>query len=87
MLEKLTCQLTDAKPLTDQQIGQAVERLVDETVPAAAKADFLEKEKGSLEVGKDADFVVLDQDILTVPTATLPLVRVARTCVRGERVK
>ncbi|MEI6392911.1 MAG: anthranilate phosphoribosyltransferase [Verrucomicrobiota bacterium] len=41
MLEKLTCQLTDAKPLTDQQIGQAVERLVDETVPAAAKADFL----------------------------------------------
>ena len=41
MLEKLTCQLTDAKSLTDQQIGQAVERLVDETVPAAAKADFL----------------------------------------------
>ena len=41
MLEKLAQQLAAARPLADEQIRQAVERLVDETVPVAVKADFL----------------------------------------------
>jgi cytosine/adenosine deaminase-related metal-dependent hydrolase len=35
----------------------------------AAYANFEEKEKGSLEKGKLADFVVLDKDIMTIPVS------------------
>ena len=41
MLEKLTQQLSAARPLADEQVRLAVEQLTDEKVPAAAKADFL----------------------------------------------
>jgi anthranilate phosphoribosyltransferase len=41
VLEQLTRQLADARPLTDEQIRQSVERLADEKVSANAKADFL----------------------------------------------
>lgn len=41
MLETLTIQLAAAQPLSAEQAGQAVERLMDENIPAAAKADFL----------------------------------------------
>jgi predicted amidohydrolase YtcJ len=32
----------------------------------AAKAGFLEKEVGSIEVGKKADFILLDKDLMKV---------------------
>jgi anthranilate phosphoribosyltransferase len=41
VLEKLAQQLAAARPLADEQIRQAVEQLIDETVPVAVKADFL----------------------------------------------
>ena len=41
MMESLTQQLAAAHPLTDEQVRQSVEWLVDEKVPAAVKADFL----------------------------------------------
>ena len=41
MLEELIAQLAASRPLTDEQVRLAVEQLVDEAVPAAAKADFL----------------------------------------------
>jgi anthranilate phosphoribosyltransferase len=41
VLEQLTQQLADARPLTDGQIRQSVELLADEKVPANVKADFL----------------------------------------------
>jgi predicted amidohydrolase YtcJ len=52
----------------------------------AAKANFEEKEKGSIEVGKFADFVILDQDIMTAKNADLPKVKVLKTYVNGEKV-
>ncbi len=51
----------------------------------AAKADFLEKEKGSLQVGKDADFVILDQDIMQIPDQDIPATKVLDTFIRGLR--
>ncbi|MGV8879005.1 MAG: amidohydrolase [Sphingobacteriaceae bacterium] len=52
----------------------------------AAKANFEEKEKGSLEPGKYADFVMLDQDIMTIKTAEIPNVKVLKTFINGENV-
>src|ERR1041385_469855 len=40
-LEKLIAELTASRHLSDEQIHSAVEEIVDETVPAALKADFL----------------------------------------------
>ena len=37
-----------------------------------AKGCFLEDRKGSIEVGKDADFTILDRDIMTVDESEIP---------------
>jgi predicted amidohydrolase YtcJ len=52
----------------------------------AAKANFEEKEKGSLEPGKYADFVILDQDIMKVKGAQLSKVKVIKTYINGVKV-
>ena len=41
-----------------------------------AKGCFLENRKGSIEVGKDADFVILDRDIMNVPESEIPQTKV-----------
>jgi predicted amidohydrolase YtcJ len=52
----------------------------------AAKANFEEKEKGSIEPGKYADFVILDNDIMKIDGAALPNVKVLKTYINGEKV-
>lgn len=52
----------------------------------AARANFEEKEKGSIEVGKFADFVILDQDLMKAKGADLPRIKVLKTFVNGEKV-
>jgi predicted amidohydrolase YtcJ len=52
----------------------------------AARSNFEEKEKGSLEKGKWADFVILDQDLMNVPGADILKVKVKNTYLGGERV-
>jgi hypothetical protein len=52
----------------------------------AAYAGFMEEQVGSLETGKRADFIVLDQDIMQISGEQIPGVRVAETWVDGERV-
>jgi len=52
----------------------------------AAFASFEEHKRGSIEKGKDADFVILDQDIMRIPTDKLRQVKVVRTVVAGESV-
>ena len=41
-----------------------------------AKGCFLENRKGSIEVGKDADFVILDRDLMTVEESEIPQTKV-----------
>jgi predicted amidohydrolase YtcJ len=52
----------------------------------AAYAAFEEDVRGSIEVGKWADFTVLDRDIMTVPEAEILQARPVMTIVGGEIV-
>ena len=52
----------------------------------AAYSNFEEKEKGSLEIGKAADFILLDQDLLTVEVEKIPQMKVRATYSNGELV-
>ena len=47
---------------------------------------FAEKNKGSLETGKLADFIVLDRDYLTCPVAEVADIEVRKTFVGGRQV-
>ena len=51
-----------------------------------AYANFEEDEKGSIEVGKSADFIILDNDIITSLESRIPLTNVVATFVNGELV-
>ena len=63
---------------------------IDEAIAAyttgSAYAQFAEKEKGTLEPGMLADFVVLDRDITKVKPAEILKTQVLRTVVGGKTV-
>mgnify|MGYP006193915495 FL=1 len=52
----------------------------------AAISNFEETEKGSIEVGKSADFIVLQKDILHAPNEALKNNKVIATFVNGKQV-
>ena len=52
----------------------------------AAKANRMEKQVGSLEVGKKADFIILDKNLMIVPADSILQIKVKRTYLNGERV-
>lgn len=51
----------------------------------AAKAAFEENEKGSLEKGKMADFIILGKDLMKADDSELPNLKVLGTFISGER--
>ena len=51
----------------------------------AAYSNFEEEEKGSIEVGKFADFIILDKDIVTIESKEIPNTKVVGTYVAGEQ--
>ncbi|MBL1409895.1 amidohydrolase [Sphingobacterium faecale] len=52
----------------------------------AAFSCFEEKKRGSIEKGKDADFVILAKDIMEVPYEEIRNVKTLRTVIGGETV-
>lgn len=50
----------------------------------AAYSNFEEDEKGSIQVGKLADFIIIDRDIMKVPINDVPNTKVLQTFVGGE---
>jgi predicted amidohydrolase YtcJ len=52
----------------------------------AAKSNFEEGEKGSLEKGKFADFIILDRDLMTVAPADVLHTNVLSTYINGVMV-
>ncbi len=53
----------------------------------AAYSNFEEAEKGSIEAGKWADFVILSDDLMQAPETTLPHIRAEAVYIGGEQVK
>jgi predicted amidohydrolase YtcJ len=47
---------------------------------------FEEKEKGSIETGKLADFIILDRDILECPIDQIASTQVLQTFLGGEKI-
>ena len=52
----------------------------------AAYSNFEENEKGSIEVGKFADFVILNQDIMKVNSEKIITTKAVSTYLNGEKV-
>ena len=48
--------------------------------------NFEENEKGSIEKGKSADFIIIDQNIMEIEAAKIPNTKVLKTFVDGELV-
>ncbi|MDZ7877987.1 MAG: amidohydrolase family protein [Saprospiraceae bacterium] len=80
----------DAKdfPEGDYQLDNALSR--EQTLRGmtiwAAKANFEEQEKGGLEVGKFADFIILNQNLMEVAPLGILKTKVLLTFVNGEKV-
>jgi predicted amidohydrolase YtcJ len=53
----------------------------------AAYSNFEEKEKGSLEVGKWADFVIYDKDIMKIEESEILEMKASNTYLKGVKVK
>jgi predicted amidohydrolase YtcJ len=52
----------------------------------AAKGNFEEKEKGSIEAGKFADFVIMEEDMMTARPGDILKAKVSKTYLNGEKV-
>jgi len=84
----VTRQSPDEEPSEVMQPDEVIdlpEALAAYTI-GAAYAMGLEKETGSIEVGKRADLVVLEQNLFEVPARRLGKIRVLMTLVDGEPV-
>ncbi|TYB74526.1 amidohydrolase [Bizionia gelidisalsuginis] len=51
----------------------------------AAYSNFEDEEKGSIEVGKYADFIILDADIMTIAEENIPEITVLQTFINGVK--
>jgi hypothetical protein len=63
-----------------------VAQMIDSFTIEGAYAHFLESETGSIEVGKSADLVVVDRDLLSVPPDEIGDAKVLLTMVQGRQV-
>ena len=84
----VTRQDTEGYPKDGFQIENALTR--EETLRGmtiwAAHSNFEENEKGSIEVGKFADFIILNQNIMEVEGSKIHETKVVSTFVNGEKV-
>lgn len=80
---------SDQYPAGGFQMENALSR--EETLKGmtiwAAYSNFEENEKGSIEVGKFADFIILDKNIMEIPENEILAATVEETYLAGKKVK
>jgi predicted amidohydrolase YtcJ len=64
----------------------SLEEMITSYTYNGAYANFLEKETGSIEIGKQADLVVLEQNLFEIPVNEIADVEVLLTLVGGKEV-
>ena len=64
----------------------SVEEMIASYTINGAYANFLEGETGSLEVGKKADIIVLDQNLLENPSSKISETKVLMTIFEGKEI-
>ena len=65
---------------------EELRNIIEAKYPNILDINFEEKEKGSIEIGKFADFIILDNDIITSSEVRIPLTNIVATFVNGELV-
>jgi len=79
----LTALAANTVPASDQQTAPAIADLVYHNgVMAMQKED----ETGTIEPGKSADFIVIDQNILESPVENIHKTKVLKTVLQGHTV-
>ncbi len=73
------------KPLWPEQAAGR-EDLLDSYTRAGAYASFLDGESGTLEVGKSADMIITDRDVLATPAEDVGTIKVMCNYFAGEPV-
>jgi hypothetical protein len=82
----VTRQSEDGKKTYFPEQKLTMEQAIAAYTSGSAFAEFAEKQKGKLAPGMLADFIVLDQDVTSVPFSKITSTRVLRTVVGGKTV-
>jgi predicted amidohydrolase YtcJ len=82
----VTRQSEDGKKRYYPEQRLTIDQAIAAYTTGSAYAEYAEKEKGSLQPGMLADFVVLDRDITAVPAVKILQTKVLRTVVGGKTV-
>jgi hypothetical protein len=82
----ITRQSEDGRKTYYPEQKLTIEQAIAAYTTGAAYAEFAEKQKGTLQPGMLADFVVLDRDITSVAPAKILETKVLRTVVGGKTV-
>jgi predicted amidohydrolase YtcJ len=77
---------TEPKEILWPEERVTLEQMIRSFTLNGAYANFLEKETGSIEVGKKADMIVLDKNLFEIPVTEIHKVKVLMTLFEGEEV-
>jgi predicted amidohydrolase YtcJ len=77
---------TTSKEILWPEERASLEAMIASFTINGATANFLEDDIGSLELGKAADFIVLDQNLFQIPPNDIAKTKVLRTYIDGKEV-
>jgi hypothetical protein len=77
---------TDPKEILWPEERVTLEQMIRSFTINGAYANFLEKETGSIEVGKKADLIVLDKNLFEIPVTEISKAKVLMTLFQGQEV-
>lgn len=64
----------------------SLEQMITSFTINGAYANFLENQTGTLEVGKQADFIILNKNLFEIPATEISNTKIQNTYLQGEEV-